>query len=326
MAKARVSVIGAHSAVAKAFVECLEERDVEVDLRLATTTERLEGELELVREETIAKCDLAVLAFRGEAARQLADLAARLGKPILDLAEAVAEDPRAVWIFPGVDADAGRAFDPARFSVVPLGVASAIVAALRALSSLEAKPIRASIATYESVASADKPGMDELSDQVRARFNLREVEPRIFESPIAFGCIPRVAASGESAFDGDERMRRAIDDGLERDLPDLDLVVTRVLVPTFSADGAVVTVDLDRAIETGAVRTVLAGARGIHDLGDELPSSFEAIGRDDALLGRLAVEGDRVRFWIACDRLRRGSATLGVLAVERWLAARASPS
>src|SRR5262249_42567943 len=159
-----------------------------------------------------------------------------------------------------------------------------------------------------------------------ARFNMRDVEPKVFATPIAFGCIPQVARAGESAFEGDARLRASIKAGLTSTLPDLDLSVTRVMVPTFSADGASVVVDFaaDTAAATPSldpakVTAALHGARGIHDLGDELPSSFEAIGRDDVELGRLAIEGTRVRLWLASDRLRRGSATLGVLAVERWL-------
>src|SRR5687767_3279940 len=111
----KIAVLGAHSAIAKAFSECLEEREIEVDLALLTTSDHLEGELELVDEAQLRAADLVVLAFGGEVARGLAKAAMTLGRPVLDLAEALAEEKRADWIFPGVDPDAGSAFDPTKY-------------------------------------------------------------------------------------------------------------------------------------------------------------------------------------------------------------------
>jgi aspartate-semialdehyde dehydrogenase len=315
---ARVCVLGAHTAVARALGECIEERDVEVELRRTTLTEHLEGELEIASEEILRASDLAILAMRGAEGKKLAEAAMRLGKGVLDLVEAFADDKRAVWIFPGVDPEAGRSFDPQRPSVVPIGLGVPIIAVLRALAPL--RPTRATVATSESVAALDQPGMDELSEQVRARFNMRDVEPKVLGGTIAFGCIPLVGVRGESWSDADERLRVAIERGTERELPDIDLTVSRILVPTFSADSAVVVVDFDESPSEEEVNKRLHEARGLHVFdAEETPSSFEAIGRDDALVGRLAVDEGRATFWIASDRLRRGSATLAVLALERWL-------
>lgn len=323
----RVAVLGAHSAIAKALLECLNERGVELSLKLATTTDHLTEGLELISDETLAWADLVVLTFAGGLARKLAEAARALGKPVLDLAEAVALAPRSRWIFPGLDADAGRAFDPVTFSVVPIGLGAPLVAVLRAL--VPFAPTRATIATYESTAALDEPGMDELSEQVRARFNMRESEPKVFGSAIAFGCLPVVGGPLASPFEADEVLRQAIEAGVEAELEDLDLVVTRVLVPTFSADAAVLVVDTAPPGGPGVggperveVETVLKKARGVHYLGAELPSSYAAIGRDDALVGRLSVEAGRISVWIAVDRLRRGSATLGALALESWIEGR----
>lgn len=310
-----IAILGAHTAAAKALVECLDERDITVGLSLLTTSDHLDDGLDLISEDALRSADLIVLAFKGKEARGVAEAARKLGKPVLDLSEELADDKRARFIFPGIDRDAGASFDPAIFSLLPLGLAAPIVAVLRAFAAFE--PMRATIATYESTAAAgDQPGMDELSEQIRARFSMREPEPSVFRASIAFGTIPAV---GDDPFAADELLRRAIESGTEESIPDLDLSVTRVLVPTFSADSAVVIIDVAKTPDKAAAGAALKGARGIHYLGDELPSSIDAIGRDDVLAGRVAIEDGRIALWIASDRLRRGSATLAALAIERWL-------
>jgi aspartate-semialdehyde dehydrogenase len=318
---ARICVLGAHTAVAKALLECLDERGIEVEIRRATTSDHISDELEIAGEEVLRWCDLAVLTFSGPAARQLALAARSLERPVLDLAEVLSDEKSSVWIYPGIDPDAGASFDPVHASMVPIGLGAPIVGVLKALAPF--RPVRAVIATFESVAALDQPGIDELSDQVRARFNMRDVEPHVFPSIIAFGSIPMVGGAGATASEGDERLRRAIERGVERELPDLDLFVMRAVIPTFSADSAVVIVDLEGDPSTEEIAKHVSQARGIHYFPpDEVPSSFDAIGRDDALAGRITVEPSRAGVWIACDRLRRGSATLGALAIERWLATR----
>lgn len=316
---AKICVLGAHTAMAKALVETLEERELEVELDLVTTSDHVAEGLGVVSEATLAASDLVVLAFKGPVARKLADAARSLGRPVLDLSEELTEDKRARWVFPSLDV--AERFDPTIFSLVPIGLGAPLVSVLRALAPF--RPERAAVSTYESTAAGDQPGMDELSEQVRARFNLKDVEAKVFAGPIAFSCLPIVGGPGDSPFAADDRLRLAVEAGLESVLPDLEVFVTRILVPTFSADSATLVVDLAEAPDTEAIAKALDAARGIHYLDEELPSSLEAIGRDDALVGRLTVDGARVGLWLACDRLRHGSATLAVLAIERWLAASA---
>lgn len=300
----KILIIGAHSAVAKSLFEVLEERDVEVDLIRATTSDHLEEGLVLLDEAKVKSADLIVVAME----TAVIDVAKTLAKPILDLTESLADEDGARWIFPGLDA--GVAFDPARPAIIPVGLGAPIVAVLRALATLA--PKSATIVTQESAAVRGRAGMDELSDQVRSRFNMRDIEPKVFPAVIAFGVIPE---------EDEASLRAAIEAGVASELPELELFIMRSIVPTFSADSANVVLELGSTPDVDEVKKLLEGAKGVHVFDDdETPSSFEAVGRDDVLAGRVTVEEGRVGLWLACDRLRRGSATLAALAIEKWIA------
>jgi aspartate-semialdehyde dehydrogenase len=97
-----------------------------------------------------------------------------------------------------------------------------------------------------------------------------------------------------------------------------ELRIARALVPTFSADSAFVDVTVEEASPPlDVVTEAFRGARGLI-VAEEL-QAVGALGRDDALIGRIEVGPRRIAFYLAADRLRRGSATLACLALERWI-------
>lgn len=312
--------------MAKSLFECLEERDVEVDLHKATLSEHLAAGLELIDEGSIENADLVVLAMAGDRALEIALAARSKHKPLLDLTEELRHEDGAQWIFPGQDpvvgSRSGEAGPPEAASrsrpmlfhadapaIVPIGLGAPIVAVLRALADL--KISRVSVVTQESAAIRDQAGMDELSAQVRARFNMRDVEAKVFPAVLAFGGIPE---------EDDEALRAAIHAGV----PGIDLLLMRSIAPTFSADSATVILELEDREATpdpDQVKEKLESAKGVHVFEEDEPvSSFDAVGRDDAIAGRVTVEAGRAAVWLACDRLRRGSATLAALAIEAWAA------
>ncbi len=315
-----IVILGGHTAVARALVECVEERELELTTILASPQEHLAPGLAPIDEALFAKADLFVLAFSGEVARALAEGARRLKKPLLDLAGAVEPGPRARWLWPGLIGSEGAALDPALTHLIPGGLAVPVLSALRALWPFGL--VRADVVALESASAFDQPGMHELEEQVRAVLAMRDAEAAALPGALAFDVVPSLAAGPEDTF---EAADRRLVDQLAAGLVQLggarpELRVTRVLVPTFTADAAVLEVDVEDAPERAAVEDALKAARGLFfEEEEQAPSARAAIGRDDAVAGRLTVEGRRINLWVASDRLRRGSATLAALVLERWL-------
>lgn len=309
MSTKKILILGGHTAVAKALVECLEERDVEVELIRATTSPFLEAELVLIDEAVIERADLVVFAMADE---ELASVVRAKNKVVLDLSESLRDEENARWVFPGLDP---VDLSAETVAVIPIGLGVPLVAVLRALADLSIRSCV--VTTQESAAIRDQPGMDELSEQVRARFNMRDVEPKVFPAVIGFGAIPSAAGKDDAPEDADDVLAAALTAGV----PGLETFVMRSIVPVFSADSAIVVLECGEEPDTDVVRALLSKARGVHVLAEEeIISSFDAVGRDDALVGRITAEGKRLGLWIACDRLRRGSATMAALLIEKLTA------
>jgi aspartate-semialdehyde dehydrogenase len=184
---------------------------------------------------------------------------------------------------------------------------SPLVSALRPLATFGLQS--AAVTVFESAASGDREGMDELSEEVRALFSMRDAEPKVFPATLAFNVLPLEEGA----------LREEVAEGLSRLGLSPELRVSRALVPTFSAESAFVEAVVDDPAPN--LDTVIDGfrhARGVTYAGDEL-GAVDALGRDDALVGRVRAAPHRIAFYVAADRLRRGSATLAALALERWI-------
>ncbi len=305
----KIALLGAHTALAKAIIECAEERELEVELLSATTTAHIGPGLALIDEALLGQADALFLCFQDKITETIAARASALQKPVVDLMGLPARD--AVTLWPGL-----LPVEPLKAGLyrIHAGLASPAVAALSALWPFS--PGSASMSTYESAARFDQPGMDELSAQVQAMFGMRDPEHALFDASLAFNVLP----FSEEAEDPEAppTLGEAIREGLTAlSGRTLEVGVQRALVPSFSAELASVQVVVEGEPDLDTVVGALSSAKGLKH--SALQGAQDAVGRDDALVGRIQLSGDtqrRIGFWLACDRLRRGSATQAALLIE----------
>ncbi|MEQ9496470.1 MAG: hypothetical protein RIT81_06415 [Deltaproteobacteria bacterium] len=297
-----VAVLGAHSAIGEALLTALDDRALDAAIVAATTTEHVDAGHVLIDADLISRGDLFVIAFGGKVAEGVAAGLIAQGKPVLDLA-GVTDAP---WVFPTL---ADEVFAPARIAV---GLAEPVAAIVRALSPFS--PSAVDVTTFESAATFDRPGMDELSAQTRAVFTMQDAPAEVFAATLAFDVIPTVTGPDGEWDLADEALATAVTAacGVPAD-------ATRILVPSFSAEGAVVRLTVEGTPDFETVETALAGGKGMRYLPDEPPPTVDVVDRDDALVGRLVIRAGRITLWLAADRLRRGGASQAALWVERWL-------
>lgn len=306
-----VIILGAHTATARSLYARLADRGV--DAVQATTSDHIEDDLVLIDASLLQREGPFVLATDEAVAVKLAGALAARGARVLDVAEALDEGP---WIWPTLTASAS---DEA-VGRIAVGPAAPLAAVLSALSGFG--PTRATVTTLESVVARGRPGIDELSEHTRAIFAMRDVDPEVFVASVAFDPIPSLATGDEHPFAADERLVHQTQDALQavgRSAP--DLAVTRVVVPTFVADSAVVHLTTeDPAPDEAMVVDALEAGRSLRRVPRAIVPALDAVDRDDVLVSRVRVGPHRIDLWMAYDRTRAGSAVPAALAVEAWIA------
>lgn len=303
----KLVIIGAHSAVGKALAEALEDRDLGAEIVKATTAADLGLGLDLIDETTLAGASVVFLAAEGNLAEGLANGADRLGMPVVDLTGNLLPD--APLVFPAFAAEVPRSGSMR----VPLGMVSGVVAVLKALAPFG--PTSARVVSLESAAAAGEPGIDELSAQARGIFTMQDAPSEQFYAPIAFSVLSSVGEE-EDPFGPDMDF---VEDVAEA-VPDVELSVTRLRVATFTAEGAVIEIELSEDPGEEMVTDTLAAAKSLRASSSTSPSVLEAAERDDLLFGRVRVRGTRVDLFLASDRLAQGGAVPAALLAERLLA------
>ena len=303
-------IVGAHTLVGRSLRERLADRDI-TDVVAATTSEFVDTNLVLLDERVLQQGGLFVLAMNGELPRKVAAALASQGRIVIDVADAFDEGPYLWTSLVSTSPSSG-------LQRVAVGPAGPLVSALRALSVFRPRAVR--VTTLESAATAGQAGLDELSEHTRSVFAMRDVEPAAFAASIAFDPMPSVGRAGVDPLTLDARLVEQMQDGLRLiDGPTPDIVATRVLVPSFVADAAVLVVETeDPDPELATVVDTLSSGRGLRCIDRAVLPALDAVDRDDTLVSRVRVGPHRIDLWLAYDRTRAASAVPAALAVDAW--------
>jgi len=304
-----VAIIGGHTELAKSLVSVIEERELALEVRCYSTTEHLGPTDHLLGPETMSFAEILVLTVDDDLSVGIAKGARKVGKVVIDLVGATRDEADARYVWPMLDGSAVPTPTNENYSIIATGLAGPLVSVLRALSSRGIQ--RLDVATYESAAIYGRPGMDELLDQCRAVCALQDPETKVLPDQLAFSTVPLAAETA------DEILEKEIRAGLEGLDIAPTMTISRILVPTFSADAAVLHVELEHETSVEQITKSIKAARGLQ-VPLEAASSGAALEREDALVSRIKVDKNRVKLWVCSDRLRRGSATPTAVLLERW--------
>jgi aspartate-semialdehyde dehydrogenase len=164
--------------------------------------------------------------------------------------------------------------------------------------------------------------MEELSQQVAALFNGREIKKEKFPHQIAFNCIPHIDVFMDSGYTKEEwkmihETRKILG---ETNLP---MTATTVRVPVFLSHSESVNVETLVKLSAAEAKQILREAPGVilaDDPQDNVyPMPVEAAGKDGTYVGRIR-EDDSVanglNLWVVSDNLRKGAALNAVQIAE----------
>ena len=192
--------------------------------------------------------------------------------------------------------------------------------------------------SYQSVSGAGNKGVEELRGQLDALRGREEdlLHPDVAALPrgpvvgrtIAHNVVPRIDVLDPETGDTFEETKAVRESRRILGMPDLEVVATCVRVPVFVGHATSVVATFERPISPAEAREVLAAAPGVAVMDDPAndvyPTSLDAVGRDEVLVGRIRRAGSRpdaLALFACADNLRKGAALNAVQIAER-LAAR----
>lgn len=326
-----VAIAGATGVVGKEFLRILEERNFPVgELRLlasersAGTRVDFKGKDEPVRlldEETFEGIDIGLFSPGASVSAKYAPKAGAAGCIVIDNTSQFRMDPEVPLVVPEVNPRDIAQYTKRNIIANPNCSTIQMVVALKPIHD-KYKIKRIVVSTYQSVSGAGKEAMEELSEQVRSLFNMRSVEPKVFQHQIAFNCLPQIDSFLDNGYTKEE-MKMVNETVKIFGDASVKVTATTVRVPVFVGHSEAVNIETEKPIDPEDVKKLLSKSEGITVVDEPkkgfYPMPVDIAGQDDVYVGRIRRDDtveNGLNMWIVADNLRKGAALNAVQIAE----------
>ena len=329
--KYNVAIVGATGAVGEQMREVLDERQFPVgELRLLAS-ERSVGQflpfqnrqlpVEVLKADSFNGIDIGLFSAGGSVSTEFAPMAVAAGAVVVDNTSVFRMEPDIPLVVPEVNAKEIANYKTRGIVANPNCSTIQMVVALKPIHDA-ARIKRVVVSTYQSVSGAGRKAMEELSQQVAALFNGKEIEKVKFPHQIAFNCIPHIDLFMDGGYTKEEwkmieETRKILGE------PNLPITATTVRVPVFCSHSEAVNVETYVKLSANEARRILREAPGVI-VADEpennvYPMAIDAAGKDATFVGRIREDksiANGLNLWVVSDNLRKGAALNAVQIAE----------
>jgi aspartate-semialdehyde dehydrogenase len=329
--KYNVAIVGATGAVGEQMREVLDERQFPVgELRLLAS-ERSVGQIlpfqsrqlavEVLKADSFTGIDIGLFSAGGSVSTEFAPMAVAAGAVVVDNTSVFRMEPDIPLVVPEVNAKEIVNYKARGIIANPNCSTIQMVVALKPIHDA-ARIKRVVVSTYQSVSGAGRKAMEELSQQVAALFNGKEIEKAKFPHQIAFNCIPHIDMFMDGGYTKEEwkmieETRKILGE------PNLPVTATTVRVPVFCSHSESVNVETYVKLSANEARRILREAPGVI-VADEpennvYPMAIDAAGKDATFVGRIREDksvANGLNLWVVSDNLRKGAALNAVQIAE----------
>jgi aspartate-semialdehyde dehydrogenase len=327
----KVAVVGATGAVGGEMLNILAERDFPVDEVIALASKGSAGKevsfgdkdiltVKALEDFDFEGTDIGLFSPGASVSKVFAPRAAAAGCVVIDNTSHFRMDPEVPLIVPEVNREALEGFRERNIIANPNCSTIQMVVALKPLHDL-AIVRRVVVATYQSVSGAGREAMDELFEQTKGIYEMRQVEPKLFTKQIAFNVIPQIdVLMDDGSFKEEWKMvvetKKILD-------PAIEVAATCVRVPVFVGHAEALAVELEHELSVEEARDALYEAPGIQlvDRPDEniFATPVDCVGEYEVLVSRLRKDTSvphGLLMWVVADNLRKGAALNAVQIAE----------
>ena len=329
--KYNVAVVGATGAVGEQMREILEERLFPTGEVRLLASERSAGQflpfngrnlrVEVLQEASFKDMDLALFSAGSAVSARFAPLAVAAGSVVVDNTACFRMEPDVPLVVPEVNTAEIGEYKNRGIVANPNCSTIQMVVALKPIHDA-ARIKRVVVSTYQSVSGAGRKAMEELSQQVTALYNGREVTKKKFPHQIAFNCIPHIDVFVDGGYTKEE-MKMIHETRKILGEPSLAVTATMVRVPVFCGHAESVNVETEKKLTAAEVKALLREAPGVvvcdEPENNVYPIPIDAVGADATFVGRVREDNsipNGIHLWIVADNLRKGAALNAVQIAE----------
>ena len=277
--------------------------------------------VDILKEDSFEDVDIALFSAGGKVSSKFARAAVAAGAVVVDNTSVFRMEPDIPLVVPEVNAKEIANYKNRGIIANPNCSTIQMVVALKPIHDA-ARLKRIVVSTYQSVSGAGHMAMEELSQQVAALFNGRELKKEKFPHQIAFNCIPHIDVFMDDGYTKEEwkmihETRKILGE------PSLPVTATTVRVPVFCSHSESVNIETEKTLTPEQAKALLRIAPGVIllDVPEEniYPMTIDATGKDATYVGRIREDhsvANGLNLWVVADNLRKGAALNAVQIAE----------
>ncbi|MBK8067012.1 MAG: aspartate-semialdehyde dehydrogenase [Rhodanobacteraceae bacterium] len=328
----KIAVVGATGAVGTTMLEILAEREFPASEVVALASERSAGKRVKYGEQSLKVQNLDTYDFTGVAIALFsaggsisavhAPRAAAAGAIVVDNTSQFRYDDDIPLVVSEVNPHAIAGYKTRGIIANPNCSTMQMLVALAPIHRAVGIT-RINVATYQSVSGAGQTGIEELGRQTAALLNFQKIEPKKFQTQIAFNLIPQIDVFTDNGYTKEEmkmvwETQKILEDASIRVNP------TAVRVPVFYGHSEAVHIETREKLTAAEARTLLEAAPGVEVVDEHRAGGYptpitHAAGHDPVYVGRIREDISHPRglnLWIVADNIRKGAALNAVQIAE----------
>lgn len=324
-----IAIVGATGAVGQQMLKCLEERNIQCNLKLLASARSKGKKFKFFDQEIICEelnpdsfkdVDFALGATENDIAKMWIPWALENNVVIVDNSSAFRLDQDVPLVIPEINPE-----DIAKNKGIIANPNCATIIALVALNALhkEFKIKRMIVTTFQAVSGAGVKGIQDLENQLKDP----TAPCNAFPYPIAYNLIPQIGDFDDLGISKEEWK---LQNESRKILHDDNLLVncTCVRVPILRSHSESITIECEKEIDITKARELLSSAQGVllkdDPLHKQYPMPLETTDQDLVYVGRVRKDisdptNHSLSLFCCGDQIRKGAATNAVQILEKLL-------
>lgn len=324
-----IAIVGATGAVGQQMLKCLEERNIQCNLKLLASARSKGKKFKFFDQEIICEelnpdsfkdVDFALGATENDIAKMWIPWALENKVIIVDNSSAFRLDQDVPLVIPEINPE-----DIAKNKGIIANPNCATIIALVALNALhkEFKIKRMIVTTFQAVSGAGVKGIQDLENQLKDT----TAPCNAFPYPIAYNLIPQIGDFDDLGISKEEWK---LQNESRKILHDDNLLVncTCVRVPILRSHSESITIECEKEIDITKARELLSSAQGVllkdDPLHKQYPMPLETTDQDLVYVGRVRKDisdptNHSLSLFCCGDQIRKGAATNAVQILEKLL-------